>query len=581
MTPVAPDQGPNDPRSVRDERDSGISRNTRGSKDLFRLLVSSVRDYAIFALDPNGFVLTWNAGAERIKGYRADEIIGKHFSIFYPRELVEEGFPAFELRTAANTGRFEDEGWRIRKDGSRFWANVVITALRDETGELVGFAKVTRDLTERREAEEALRESEERFRLLVEGVRDYAIFMLDPEGRVSTWNAGAERINGYRAREIIGQHFSRFYPEEDKRSGKPEHELEIASETGKYEEEGWRVRKDGTVFWAGVLIAAIRNKTGELVGFAKVTRDLTERRSAEERALDDARRVSAEEAARRAAEEREQELRALADRLSRQAKELEDERIEAEEARRLAEESRARADEANLAKSQFLAAMSHELRTPLNAIGGYTDLLAMGLSGPITPQQEEQLARIKRSQTHLLGIINDILNFSRIEAGQLVYNIEDVSMRAAIDAVTHMVMPQAVANGLRLDAEPCDPSIAARVDRAKLEQILVNLLSNAVKFTGPGGRITVSCVEQPDVVMVSVHDTGSGIPADKLESIFEPFIQVGRSLTAPAEGTGLGLAISRDLARAMGGDITVKSTVGEGSDFCVTMPKATGEAKKD
>ena len=581
MTPVAPDQGPNDPRSVRDERDSGISRNTRGSKDLFRLLVSSVRDYAIFALDPNGFVLTWNAGAERIKGYRADEIIGKHFSIFYPRELVEEGFPAFELRTAANTGRFEDEGWRIRKDGSRFWANVVITALRDETGELVGFAKVTRDLTERREAEEALRESEERFRLLVEGVRDYAIFMLDPEGRVSTWNAGAERINGYRAREIIGQHFSRFYPEEDKRSGKPEHELEIASETGKYEEEGWRVRKDGTVFWAGVLIAAIRNKTGELVGFAKVTRDLTERRSAEERALDDARRVSAEEAARRAAEEREQELRALAERLSRQAKELEDERIEAEEARRLAEESRARADEANLAKSQFLAAMSHELRTPLNAIGGYTDLLAMGLSGPITPQQEEQLARIKRSQTHLLGIINDILNFSRIEAGQLVYNIEDVSMRAAIDAVTHMVMPQAVANGLRLDAEPCDPSIAARVDRAKLEQILVNLLSNAVKFTGPGGRITVSCVEQPNVVMVSVHDTGSGIPADKLESIFEPFIQVGRSLTAPAEGTGLGLAISRDLARAMGGDITVKSTVGEGSDFCVTMPKATGEAKKD
>ena len=579
MTSVAPGQGPND-----DLHSAGPAHadpaGASASSDLFRLLVSSVRDYAIFALDPDGIILTWNAGAERIKGYRADEIIGKHFSIFYPHELVAEGFPAFELRTAANTGRFEDEGWRLRKDGSRFWANVVITALRDEQGALVGFAKVTRDLTERREAEEALRESEERFRLLVEGVRDYAIFMLDPEGRVSTWNAGAERIKGYRAREIIGQHFSKFYPEEDKRAGKPEHELEIATETGKYEEEGWRVRNDGTLFWAGVLIAAIRNKTGELVGFAKVTRDLTERRAAAERALDDARRVSAEEAARHAAEEREQELRALADRLQRQAKELAEERSEAEDARRLAEESRARADEANLAKSQFLAAMSHELRTPLNAIGGYTDLLAMGLSGPLTPQQEDQLGRIKRSQTHLLGIINDILNFSRIEAGQLVYNIEDVSMSAAIEAVTHMVMPQAVANGLHLHAEPCDPAISARVDRSKLEQILVNLLSNAVKFTPPRGRITVSCMAEQDHVTVSVRDTGTGIPADKLQSIFEPFVQVGRSLTTPAEGTGLGLAISRDLARAMGGDITVESTVGEGSVFRVTMPRATGEAKK-
>ncbi|HET9684979.1 MAG TPA: PAS domain S-box protein, partial [Gemmatimonadaceae bacterium] len=204
MTSVAPGQGPND-----DLHSAGPAHadpaGASASSDLFRLLVSSVRDYAIFALDPDGVILTWNAGAERIKGYRADEIIGKHFSIFYPHELVAEGFPAFELRTAANTGRFEDEGWRLRKDGSRFWANVVITALRDEQGALVGFAKVTRDLTERREAEEALRESEERFRLLVEGVRDYAIFMLDPEGRVSTWNAGAERIKGYRAREIIGQ----------------------------------------------------------------------------------------------------------------------------------------------------------------------------------------------------------------------------------------------------------------------------------------------------------------------------------------------------------------------------------------
>jgi PAS domain S-box-containing protein len=539
--------------------------------DLHRLLVSSVQDYAIFALDPHGVILSWNAGAERIKGYKPEEIIGKHFSIFYPHELVAEGFPEFELRTAANTGRFEDEGWRIRKDGSRFWANVIITALRDpQSRELLGFAKVTRDLTERREAEEALRESEERFRLLVESVRDYAIFMLDPDGRVTTWNAGAERINGYRAREIIGQHFSRFYPEVDRAAEKPKHELEIATRTGKYEEEGWRVRKDGTVFWAAVLIAAVRNPRGELVGFAKVTRDLTERRASEERALEDARRVAAEEAARHAAEEREQELRDLAARLQRQAKELDEQRLQAEEARHLA-------DEANLAKSQFLAAMSHELRTPLNAIGGYSDLLAMGLSGPITSQQEEQLSRIKRSQTHLLGIINDILNFSRIEAGQLVYNFATVSMRQAIDAVSHMVLPQAVASGLTLDVERCDESIVAHVDRAKLEQILLNLLSNAVKFTAKGGTIRMACEVQGDRVMVRVRDTGSGIAPDKLQSIFEPFVQVGRSLTAPAEGTGLGLAISRDLARAMGGDITVTSTVGKGSEFTVSMPVAREE----
>jgi PAS domain S-box-containing protein len=241
---------------------SSNSRISQETGELHRLLVESVQDYAIFALDANGYILSWNAGAQRFKGYTADEIIGKHFSIFYPRELVLEGFPEFELRTAANTGRFEDEGWRIRKDGTRFWANVVITALRDKSGTLIGYAKVTRDLTERREAEEALRESEERFRLLVEGVKDYAIFMLDPTGRVATWNEGAERINGYRAKEIVGQHFSRFYPEVDVADGKPARELEIASRTGKYEEEGWRVRKDGTRLWASFLITAIRNRTG-------------------------------------------------------------------------------------------------------------------------------------------------------------------------------------------------------------------------------------------------------------------------------------------------------------------------------
>jgi PAS domain S-box-containing protein len=572
--PAAETTGPVDPKGsdhLKAESDSvalslgGIAYETG---ELHRLLVESVEDYAIFALDPQGYILSWNAGAQRFKGYTADEIIGKHFSIFYPRELVAEGFPEFELRTAANTGRFEDEGWRIRKDGTRFWANVVITSLRDkETGRLLGFAKVTRDLTERREAEEALRESEERFRLMVEGVRDYAIFMLDPSGNVATWNEGAERINGYRPKEIIGQHFSKFYPQEDVDAGKPARELEIAARTGKYEEEGWRVRKNGEVFWASVLITALRNKSGELVGFGKVTRDLSERRASEERALADARRVAAEEAARREAEIREEELRALAESLSKQTHALEARTREAEEARQ-------RADEANRAKSQFLAAMSHELRTPLNAIAGYADLLALGLAGPVTPQQREQLDRIKRSQEHLLGIINDLLNFSRIEAGQLQYDIAAIPLRDVVSAVILMITPQARGKGLKFKDQGCPPDAIAWADRAKVEQIVLNLVSNAVKFTEAGGTITLSCeTAEADHVVLVVRDTGSGIPADKLDAIFEPFVQVGRTLTNVREGAGLGLAISRDLARAMGGDITVRSTMSVGSEFRLILPR--------
>ena len=521
--------------------------------ELHRLLVESVQDYAIFALDPQGYILSWNAGAERFKGYKAHEIIGKHFSIFYPQSKIDEGFPEYELRVAARVGRFEDEGWRIRKDGTRFWANVVITALRDRTGELVGFAKVTRDLTERRVAEEALRESEERFRLLVQGVRDYAIFMLDPDGNVATWNEGAERINGYTAEEIVGKHFSTFYPRADVEAGKPPRELEIASRTGKYEEEGWRVRKDGTQFWSSVLITAIRDDDGKLVGYSKVTRDLTERREAQARAIEDARRVASEEVARRAAEARERELRVLAERLKTQAEELE---------------------KANLAKSEFLAAMSHELRTPLNAIAGYAELMELGVSGPVNAEQRQQLERIRRSQQHLLGIINDILNFSKIEAGHLTYDIAPVPIDEVMVGVEHMMEPQARRKGLRFDRRACPDAVLAKGDPAKVEQILINLAGNAVKFTEEGGLVSLRCERRGDRVVISVRDTGSGIADDQIERIFEPFVQLGRSLSSMREGTGLGLAISRDLARAMGGDITVESVVGEGSTFTLTLPVA-------
>jgi PAS domain S-box-containing protein len=504
-------------------RTTGV--NSPESEGLYRLLVQSVQDYAIFALDPDGVILSWNAGAERTKGYAADEIIGKHFSIFYPPERVAERFPEYELEVAARVGRFEDEGWRIRKDGTRFWANVVITALRDESGGLVGYAKVTRDLTERRAAEDALRDSEERFRLLVGAVTDYGIFMLDPRGYVASWNEGAQRIKGYSVAEIIGRHFSIFYPEDKVAAGFPDYELEVAARDGRFEDEGWRIRKDGTRFWANVVITALRNAEGKLIGFAKVTRDLSERRAAEERRVADAQRVAAAEAA-------------------------------------------------NRAKSEFLASMSHELRTPLNAIGGYTELLIDGVYGSVDDAQRAPLERIRRSQQHLLTIITDLLNYSRVEAGQLTYDIAPVPASAMIDAVAAMVEPQALRKGVRFERAPCDAQAIARVDRARAEQILLNLLSNAVKFTPDEGRVIVSCGLVGDRVSVHVRDTGPGIPPDKLEAIFEPFVQLGRALNSPHEGVGLGLAISRDLARAMGGDIAVASAIGAGATFTLLLPAA-------
>ena len=243
----------------------------------FRLFVEAVPDYAIFMLDPEGHVATWNKGAERIKGYKAPEILGKHFSSFYPEEDVLSGKPYKLLKQATQAGNSEDEGWRVRKDGSKFWASVAIVAIRDQAGRLIGFGKVTRDLTERRRAEIALRQSEERFRLMAEAVQDYAIFMLDPHGYVSTWNTGAKRINGYQASEIIGRHFSCFYPEPEVLAGKPMWELEVAAEKGRFEEEGWRVRKDGSTFWANVIITPVRDDTNKVIGFAKVTRDVTEK----------------------------------------------------------------------------------------------------------------------------------------------------------------------------------------------------------------------------------------------------------------------------------------------------------------
>jgi PAS domain S-box-containing protein len=443
--------------------------------------------------------------------------------VFYRPEENAAGKPAWELEVAAQEGRVEDEGWRVRKDGTMFWANVVITALRDPQGTLVGYAKVTRDLTERRRAEDSLRASEERFRLLVESVKDYGIFMLDPDGRVSSWNEGARRIKGYEAEEIIGRHFSVFYPPEAIAIGHPQHELEIARAEGRFEEEGWRLRKNGERFWANVVITALLTPSNQLLGYAKVTRDLTERRAAQLRELEDTRRIADVEAS-------------------------------------------------NRAKSGFLAAMSHELRTPLNAIAGYAQLIDQGIGGDVSAQHREWLMRIRNSQQHLLAIVNDLLNYTRIEAGEVAYERVPVSLHELVERVLQMVEPQAERREIRIEHGPCPSRSTAIADRLKVEQIVLNLLSNAVKFTPEHGAITVSCGIRDDVASITVTDTGPGIVPEEQQAIFEPFVQLGRNLTSAHEGTGLGLSISRDLARAMGGDVSVDSTPGEGSSFKLTLP---------
>ncbi|HMI83750.1 MAG TPA: PAS domain S-box protein [Polyangiaceae bacterium] len=518
------------------------------SGDRLRLLVESVVDYGIFMLDLDGRISSWNAGAERMNGYTTQEILGKHFSIFYSEEEVASGKCERELEIAEQEGRFEEEGWRIRKDGTQFWANVVITAVRNREGRLVGYGKVTRDLTTRRRAEEALRTSEERLRLLVASVKDYAIFILDRTGRVTTWNPGAERLKGYLADEIIGRHFSVFYPEEDVRAGKCEMELEGATAVGRFEDEGWRLRKDGSRFWANVVISTIRDANGVLVGFAKVTRDLSERKRHEDERI----ALARAEEKRRAAEESERRAQVL-------AADLRHARDKAEEATRL--------------KDDFLATVSHELRTPLNAILGWTRMLHAGSLGP--EKSIHAIETILRNATAQNQIIDDLLDVSRIIAGQLRLEVDFINICEIVSSAIEVVRPGAEAKGLTIHAM-LDPSTGMiKGDAGRLQQVLWNLLTNAVKFTPRGGRIHITLRRENSSVEIDVADTGKGVTPDFLPRMFERFTQQEASKSRSAGGLGLGLAIVKHLVELHGGTVEAHSNgEGAGTTFIVRLPLA-------
>jgi PAS domain S-box-containing protein len=516
----------------------------RRSEERFRLLVEAVRDYAIFMLDPQGRILTWNAGAERFKGYRADEIIGDHFSRFYPQEALRQDLPARELEIAASTGVFEDEGWRIRKDGSRFWANVVITAMRDERGELIGFSQITRDLTQRRGHDEALRQSEERFRLLVEGVSEYAIFMLDANGVIMTWNSGAERIKGSAAREIIGQHFSKFYPADAIEGGWPEHELQVAAEVGRFVDEGWRIRKDGSTFWANVTITALREpETGRLLGFAKLTRDQSERKRVEELEVE-----------------------------GRQREEI----LESERTARIA------AQHAIRMKDEFLATLSHELRTPLSAILGWSQVLRRKADAIAPEDLRHAIAVIDRNAAAQVQLIDDLLDVNRIMAGKVRLDLQPVALAEVVRSAVESAEPAAKNKDLVLQIDVDAGALGVLGDRTRLQQVVWNLLSNAIKFTPKGGRIDVVLKGAISHVELSVRDTGIGIPAAFLPHVFDRFSQRDSSAARNFGGLGLGLAICKQLVELHGGTIRATSAgEGQGTTFIVTLPISLASAADD
>jgi PAS domain S-box-containing protein len=483
----------------------------------FQLLINSVTDYAIYMLDQAGYVATWNPGARRFKGYEADEVIGRHFSAFFTPEDRDCGLPEKSLAIAESSGRYETEGWRVRKDGTRFWAHAIIDPVRDEQGQLIGFAKITRDISEKKAAEQALFESEQRFRLLVQGVRDYALYMLDPQGRVTNWNSGAETIKGYKADEVIGEHFSRFYTPEDREAGEPEKALATSLREGRYEREAWRVRKDGTRFLANIVIDPIRNELGELIGFAKITRDITDQKLAQE--------------------------------------ELEEARIALLQSQKLQ------------ALGELTGGIAHDFNNLMTVIRGSADLLRREDLPP--EKRQRYLAAIIETADRAATLTDHLLAFSRRQA--LKPEVTDLNLR--LDAFGE-VLARTLGGGIdvRIDLQP--GLWPVEVDPTQLETALLNAAFNSRDAMPGGGAITLSTRNHvgstgEEEVCIAIVDTGEGMPPHVIERAFEPFFT-----TKPVgKGTGLGLSQIHGFAAQSGGRAEILSKAGEGTTIRLILPR--------
>ncbi|MFI3187558.1 MAG: PAS domain S-box protein [Methylococcaceae bacterium] len=493
-------------------------------------------NFSSIATDAKGVIQIFNVGAEQMLGYTAAEVLNKitPADISDPQEVIARAeslsielgtpiTPGFEALVFKASRGIEDiyELTYIRKDGTRFPAVVSVTALRDAQNSIIGYLLIGTDNTARKQAEEQLRWTEESFRLMVESVTDYAIVMLDPEGRVVSWNSGAERIKGYLAKDILGKHFSLFYDDNSILDGQPQFDLEAVNDKGRYEIEDWRVRQDKSMFWANVVITEIKDDHGNLRGYAKLTRDLTERREIEAQ-LTNAKSI---------------------------------------------------AEKANLAKSDFLSSMSHELRSPLNAILGFAQLMESDVPPP-TASQLACIEQILNGGWYLLDLINEILDLAVIESGRVSLSLEAVSLAEIMLECQVMIESQAQKRGIQMTFPLFDIPCFIKADRTRIKQVLINLLSNAIKYNQENGTVVVRfAASGTEGIRISVSDSGMGLPEEKLEQLFQPFNRLGQE-TGTTEGTGIGLVVTKRLIELMGGIIGVESTCGVGSMFWFELDQA-------
>jgi len=500
------------------------SPNLRLATDYFERglhsVLDNIREYAIFMLDCDRNIVGWNNGAERILGYTAAEVLGRSGDIVFTPEDRATGQPVLEQEKAEREGRAEDERWHVRKDGSRFYASGVLNGVYDPAGPLVVYVKVMQDFTERRKAADALARSEQRYRMLLDGIKDHMIFMLDLSGRIVSWSAAATRITGYTEQEAIGQPLGMLFTETDRADGVPEREIARALVEGRVEAVGWRVRKDGSLFWGEEVAAPIHDSAGHVQGISKITRDITERMLAEQ-----------------------------------------------EQARLLRQMT-----EANRIKDEFLGTVSHELRTPLNSVLGWTRLLRnRALDDDARERALEAVERNAQTQAHL---IEDLLDVSRIVSGQLRLELRSVSVPDVISAALEAVRPAAEAREIQLLVSLAPDADQVVADSQRLQQIVWNLVANAIKFTSAGGQVTVTTEMDGSDIHIVVSDTGVGIAPEFLPFVFERFRQADSTTTRSQAGLGLGLAIVRHLVELHGGTATAESAgLGKGATFRIAIPR--------